>query len=127
MKHLLFLTFLLSSFVAVSRPITISNDSNCPIEVILWKDSKIIFHHVMNPNDEITVEDIGYGLLCQFKPVAIISYGGDFKYCGHAKVISDLWIEVNLDTNHFTEHERWFSKITMFGIAMNIMTEQPRA
>ena len=66
MKYLITLAFFLCSLVIESRPLTIINESNIPIDVIIWKDSKIIHHHVMNPNDQVTVEDVGHGLLLQY-------------------------------------------------------------
>lgn len=126
MKHLLFLTFILSSFITIARPLTISNDSDFPIEVILWKDSKVIFHHVMNPNDEITIEDIGNGLLLQFRVKDVVFTDHKFHSCDHAKLIDHTWVEIELSRSHFKQHE-WLRPITKFGIELNINKIEPRA
>lgn len=48
---LLFLTFGYSSY---SQKVKITTDHM--IEVIVWQGSKMIHHHVMNPNDELWVD-----------------------------------------------------------------------
>jgi hypothetical protein len=105
MRNLLVFLFLLFASNLDARPLTIINKTNLPYDVILWKDSKIIFHHVMQPGNEVTIEDIGFGLLMQFKVFGYDLVGTDTDYsCKHMKHLSSGYDEVELNDRHFDQH-----------------------
>lgn len=123
MKYIILLVFLLGSLQVQSRPLTIQNESNVPLNVIIWKDSKVIFHHVMNPNDEVTIEDIGHGCLLQFKIVGVVIDSGhaNSKSCGHFRLIPNDYFEVDLNDQHLNQHLKWYqSWIKTFSINFQV-------
>lgn len=123
-KLFLILLFLCVSIIGYSRSITICNRSNVPIEVIIWKDSRIIHHHVMPVGNELTI-NIGYGLLLQFRVNGIKYTDARSTMCSHARLLDDGWVEVKLDSEHFAQHEKWYTHIEKFSIWINI--NEPKA
>lgn len=112
-----------------ARPLTIVNESNVSIDVILWKDSKIIFHHIMKPNDEVTAE-MGTGLLLQYQLVDVDMK--QFKFgkskCEHFKLLPNDYIETKLTESHLSLHTKWWlPNISVFSICYNITFIEQRA
>ena len=127
MKHLLFILFILFSNLLHARPLTIMNESNVSIDVILWRDSNVIFHQVLTPNSEITVEDIGHGLLIQYKLIDVV-IDQTSKECNHIRLLSNNYIEVELTDDHFNEYLKWYQPfVSTFSLDYQIKFIEPKA
>lgn len=117
MKNLIVFVFLFFALNLTSRPLTIINGSNIPIDVIVWKDSKVIYHQILNPSDQIKFDDIGYGLLLQYKLIGATVNDGLTKGCNHIRILDDGYLETRLDPDHLSKHESWFGpKITSLSL-----------
>ena len=64
MKINLTILFLLGSIFCFSQRFSI--ETKHPIEIRVWKDSKLIHDHKMNPGDNLVISDIGDGILIQW-------------------------------------------------------------
>lgn len=129
MKNLIIFLFLSFALNLNSRPLTIINKTNVPLDVIIWKDSKVIYHHIMNSSDEITIEDIGFGLLMQFKVSGydLVALGSGYN-CKHIRHLPNGYDEVELDDRHFNQHLYWFQpRISTYSIDFQCQIIQDKA
>lgn len=67
MKNLLIFVFSVLTFSCFGQSFEIYNQSGYSFEFKAWKDSKLIHNHIMNNKDGIKIEDIGDGVLFQWK------------------------------------------------------------
>lgn len=83
----------------------------------------------MQPGNEVTIEDIGFGLLMQFKVFGYDLIGTDTGYsCKHMKHLSSGYDEVELNDRHFDQHIYWFqAKVTTFSISSHYEIIQDKA
>jgi len=117
MKNLIVFVFLFFALNLTSRPLTIINGSNIPIDVIVWKDSKVIYHQIMNPSDQIKFDDIGDGLLLQYKLIGVTVNDGLPRNCDRFHILDNGYIEVELNSKFFANLEPWFKpKITSLSL-----------
>lgn len=82
MKYFIFLTFLLFPFLSFGQT-TLTIVSGDTLEIIIFQDSKMIHHHIMNPGDELTLD--------KSKPVLI-----QFRVVNYHPIDSPLdWVKIN--------------------------------
>lgn len=90
----------------LTRPFTLVNHAHADIEVMVWKDSKLIHHHTMRHNDRLKIVDIGSGILFQF------TWNDNCRIypfnCPHIKSFDNGWYELTIDAKHLSEEESWW-------------------
>lgn len=120
MKYLLIFQFLLCSLNSVSsRSLFVINEGSIPIEFIAWKDSKIIHHHIMPPGTKLKINEIGSGVLIQYKFVGYVpsdNFTPSPGCCQHQKVLNNGFMEFLANKEHLSQHENWLESFGPFTI-----------
>lgn len=100
MKHFIIILIYFLQFNLNAQSFVIDNQTGRNMEIRLWKDSRLMNHHILNPGDTFTIPDLGSGVLLQFKVENTIY----FTY----RQSSDGFYEMLFDSAFIEEHSTWY-------------------